>query len=275
MKETAAAAYLLRTFDSGDGSGSTLPLFFGLFRRGFPRALSFGSGRFFPLWPDLTGRVSGTSSFPAFVPVTIRCGPCLCSRFPGFRRRCGRVGISADDLRQLRMDNRSCHGFRQCRGLPRRLCARVFVHACHPGFPASAAALFRAAGDDRSAAARQRAYVRSGPDPSFRFWRISFLAAIRPHAPDFRVLRLEASRGAVADGIGVMAAEDGAETEAPASFRHPGRDAGGGGDDVDPPVLVEGPRREGVVISPNEQLQCKYGNAPGHQPWKVAEFRNS
>ena len=37
------------------------------------------------------------------------------------------------------------------------------------------------------------------------------LAAVRPQAPDLVVLRLEESGGPVADGVGILAAEDGLE----------------------------------------------------------------
>ena len=82
--------------------------------------------------------------------------------------------------------------------------------------------------------------------------------AVWAHAPDRGVLRLEHCGGQVSGLVGVISAEDSLERECVGPFRHCGGGSGGGDDDVDLRPVGEGPCREGVDGSLDEERGFRF-----------------
>ena len=85
----------------------------------------------------------------------------------------GVSGFAADDLCQPGMGNRASRGFRWCRGLPRRLCARVLFIRAICGFRHR---LRSPSGPQPTAGALPQAIPQARPEPDFRQGgRLAFL----------------------------------------------------------------------------------------------------
>ena len=67
--------------------------------------------------------------------------------------------------------------------------------------------------------------------------------AVRPHAPEFGILRFEHPGGVISDMVGVISAEDCFELNPVDPVRHVACGSGGGDDDVDLCPVGEDPCR--------------------------------